>query len=216
MVPGDYVMLALTDTGAGIVPEDIGRIFEPFFTTKPEGRGTGLGLSTVYGIVKQNGGVIHAYSEPGMGSTFKIYLPRYRGEVVNLTEDSAPLPSEGTETVLVVEDEEQILNLARVMLEMNGYKVLTALCPADAIRMVRSYEGGIDLLVTDVVMPGMNGRQLQAAMEEMKPGIRTLFMSGYTANVIALRGVLKDGVDFLPKPFTLQSLLEKVRKCLDD
>ena len=213
--PGDYVMLAFTDTGAGMDTATLEHIFEPFFTTKGEGRGTGLGLSTVYGIVKQNSGVIHAYSEPGMGTTFKIYIPRFCGEAACPSQDDAAASVDGHEVVLIVEDEEQILRIAKAVLEQHGYSVLTATSPAEACMIAESHASAIDLLLTDVVLPGMNGKQLQARMEQLKPGVKTLFMSGYTANVIAHRGVLDEGVDFLQKPFSLEALARKVRAILD-
>jgi signal transduction histidine kinase len=213
--PGEYVGLAFSDTGAGMDAETLERIFEPFFTTKEVGKGTGLGLSTVYGIVKQDGGTINAYSEPGIGTTFRIYFPRVREaaeEGVEPAREAAPV---GTETVLLVEDEEQILSLVARILEGHGYRVLSTRSPEEACRLAERHDGKIDLLLTDVVMPGMNGKELQVHIGRLRPGIPTLFMSGYTANAIAHRGVLEEGVAFVQKPFTVRSLAEKVRSVLD-
>ena len=215
VVPGDYVMIAVSDTGAGIDAETLEHIFEPFFTTKPVGEGTGLGLSMVYGIAKQNEGAVLVKSELGMGTTFKIYFPRFRGEAEEIAEGAAEQSLTGTETVLVVEDEEQIANLAERILGQFGYTVLTATAPGDACALVEEYDGVIHLLLSDVVMPTMNGKELQARIVEMKPGIKTLFMSGYTANVIAQRGVIDQGVNFIQKPFSTVSLAKKVREVLD-
>ncbi len=214
---GEYVLLAVTDDGRGMDRETMGHLFEPFFTTKGMGKGTGLGLATVYGIVKQNRGFIDAYSEPGHGTTFRVYLPRVHGDA----EDSGPGaadargPRGGTETLLVVEDEEAILELARHSLQGLGYVVLAARSPGEALEVAGAHEGPLDLLVTDVVLPRMNGRELCERLTAARPGLKCLFMSGYTADVIAHRGVLDDGVVFLPKPFTLSVLAEKVRAALD-
>jgi len=213
--PGDYMMLTFSDTGVGMDKETLERIFEPFFTTKGEGKGTGLGLSTLYGIVRQNEGMIHVYSEPGMGTTFRIYFPRIRAEKYEPVEKPHETPLTGNETVLIVEDEEQIRTLARTVLEQYGYKVLSAATPEDACLLCEKNAGDIHLLLSDVVMPGMNGKELRARIEAIKPGIRTLFMSGYTSDVIAHRGVIDLGIDFIAKPFTLTSLAGKVRAVLD-
>ena len=215
-VPGQYIMLAVSDTGGGMTPEVVAHLFEPFYTTKERGRGTGLGLSTVFGIVKQNGGSINVYTEPGHGSTFKIYLRRANGQFVG---EQAPPETEvlgGTETVLLVEDEEQLLTLGRKMLEANGYTVLAARRPEDAATLADVHPGQIDLLVTDVVMPGMNGRELKERIEPLQPAMKTIFMSGYTANVIAHHGILDESVVFLQKPFTLRALVGLVRRVLDE
>jgi two-component system, cell cycle sensor histidine kinase and response regulator CckA len=213
----DYVRLAVTDTGVGIGEEVLGRVFEPFFTTKAHGRGTGLGLSTVYGIVKQNGGVVVAESEPGKGSTFTIWFPRVPAAGADLEAQSAAadVPG-GRELILVVEDADGILSVTRSMLDRLGYTTLGAPSPADALRIAASLPERVDLLITDVIMPGMNGRELANAMAERHPGLRRLFMSGYTADVIAPHGVLDESVHFLQKPFSLRSLGEAVRKALDD
>jgi len=213
--PGEYAMLAVSDTGRGMDAATLGRIFEPFFTTKEVGKGTGLGLSMVYGIVKQNGGIINAYSEPEIGTTFRIYFPGVREAAEEAVETSKEAVPTGTETVLLAEDEEQILSLAARILEGQGYHVLPARLPEDACRLAERHDGKIDLLLTDVVMPEMNGKELQVRIAALRPGIKTLFMSGYTANAIAHRGVLDEGVAFVQKPFTIRSLAEMVRKALD-
>lgn len=213
---GEYVMLAVSDDGCGMSQDTLDHIFEPFFTTKELGRGTGLGLATVYGIVKQNEGLISVYSEPGKGTTFKIYLPRFVGETLEPTAElKSQTPRGRGETVLLVEDEETILNIGRAMLEKLGYTVLTADTPGEALRLAKTHAAEIRLLITDVVMPEMNGRALADAIRNVKPELKCLFTSGYTANVIAHRGVLDEGVDFLQKPFSLQDLAAKVRQALE-
>ncbi len=214
--PGDYVMLAVSDDGCGITADVKDHIFEPYFTTKDTGKGTGLGLATVYGIVKQNQGFINVYSEPGNGSTFKIYLARFaEGAVEAISASTAATPTGRGETLLLVEDEQAILEVGRTMLERLGYKVLTAATPGEALRQARAHAAEIQLLITDVVMPEMNGRQLEKLVSDIKPGLKCLFTSGYTANVIAHRGVLEKGVNFLPKPFSLEDLALKVREALE-
>lgn len=216
-VPGEYVLLAVSDDGCGMDKETLDKIFEPFFTTKGVGDGTGLGLATVYGIVKQNSGFINVYSEPGKGSTFKIYLPRQVEKAADAQEiDPMKIPSSHGETVLVVEDEASIRRLCHTVLEGLGYRTLVAGTPKEAINLVKAHVGKIHLLITDVVMPEMNGRELSEKLQKTQPDIKTLFMSGYTSNVIAHRGVLDKGVDFIPKPFTRRALAIKVRKVLDD
>ena len=193
-VPGQYILLAVSDNGYGMDRETLTNIFEPFFTTKELGKGTGLGLATVYGIVKQNNGFINVYSEPKEGTTFKIYLPRYAEKI---TQASSKGPAEevrgGTETVLVVEDEPMILKMTQIMLEKLGYKILTGGTPGEAIHIAEEYTGEIHLLMTDVVMPKMNGRDLANLLSSFYPNLRCLFMSGYTANVIVHHGVLDGG-----------------------
>jgi PAS domain S-box-containing protein len=215
--PGEYVLLSVSDTGAGMGKDVLDHIFEPFFTTKEVGQGTGLGLATVYGIVKQNEGSVDVYSEPGLGTTFKIYLPRYV-EVAfqSPTETLIGKIPEGTETVLIVEDEDAILNIAKTILDRLGYTVLTANSPARALRLAGEYAGDIHLLITDVVMPEMNGRELANRLTAAKPGLKCLFMSGYTANIIAHHSVLEEGVHFIPKPFSVKALAEKAREALDE
>ena len=215
-VPGDYVRLVVSDNGSGMDKETLGRLFEPFFTTKEQGKGTGLGLATVYGIVKQNRGFINVYSEPGQGTTFRIYLPRHMGKAEQASPEG---PQEqftrGRETILVVEDEQEILNLTKRMLEKQGYQVLAAGTPGEAIRLAEQYTGAIHLLITDLVMPEMNGRDLAKNILRLYPNIRRLFMSGYTADVIAHQGTLDDGVHFIQKPFSTKELAVKVREALE-
>jgi len=214
--PGEYVKLIVSDNGCGMDNETVIRIFEPFFTTKEAGKGTGLGLSTVFGIVKQNNGFINVYSEPGVGTTFTIYLPRHSGSPsVQLNEGiNSPTPV-GHETILLVEDEQAILNIASVILSKQGYTVLQANSPAEAIRLAKENSGKINLLITDVIMPGMNGKDLANTIESIYPHVRCLFMSGYTADAISQHGVLEEGVSFIQKPFSLSELAVKVRQVLD-
>ncbi|MGA7400275.1 MAG: ATP-binding protein [Candidatus Sulfotelmatobacter sp.] len=215
--PGDYVMLTISDTGMGMDSETQSHIFEPFFTTKGP-KGTGLGLSTVYGIIKQSGGYIWVYSESGKGTTFKIYLPRVpeRAEspaVVSTAESVGTEP--GTETILLVEDETNLRYLARQFLEKQGYRVIEAADGAVAMQIAVAHEGMIHLLLTDVIMPGMNGRELAQRISEIRPNTKVLYMSGYTENVIGHNGTLDAGVRLLQKPFTLRELKSKVREVLD-
>jgi signal transduction histidine kinase/CheY-like chemotaxis protein/CHASE3 domain sensor protein len=215
-IPGDFVLLAVSDNGCGMDKEILDNLFEPFFTTKEVGKGTGLGLATIYGIVKQNNGFINVYSESGQGSTFKIYLPRLVDDEGTDTAVSEKKTSAGgTETILLVEDEPTILTMTRMMLERKGYSVLPAATPGEAIEMAKTHADTIHLLMTDVVMPEMNGRDLSGQITDLYPDIRLLFMSGYTANVIAHHGVLDDGVAFIQKPFSMADMTEKVRKVLD-
>ncbi len=214
-VPGAYVMLVVGDDGCGMDRETLNRLFEPFFTTKPVGKGTGLGLATVYGIVKQNDGFVQVYSEPGKGTTFKIYLPRHEAESPTAP---VPLPGEiptGTETILLVEDDPGVMELAEMLLRELGYTVLSAGHPNRAIETAMDYDGEIHLLMTDVIMPEMSGRDLQERILGLRPGIGSLFMSGYTADVIAHQGILDPGVHFLQKPFSLEALGRKIRMVLD-
>ncbi len=213
--PGPYVMLSITDTGHGMDKETQSRIFEPFFTTKEKGKGTGLGLSTVYGIIKQSGGYVFAQSELQRGTTFRIYLPR----VEETTEPLGSAPASqsatgGSETVLLVEDEESVRQLVRETLEAKGYKVLEADHGEAALRIASSHQGPIDMLITDVVMPGMSGRELSKQLCASHPQTRVLFLSGYTEDAIVHQGVLEPGTTFLQKPFTLQMLSRKVREVL--
>jgi CheY-like chemotaxis protein len=212
--PGPFVMLAVSDTGIGMDPETLAHIFEPFFTTKEIGKGTGLGLSTVYGIIKQNNGYIMAYSEPGRGTTFKIYFPR--------SEESLPAPHKvekeipgGTETILVVEDELALRELACVLLQEAAYTVLESSGVEDAIAIAKDSDRTVDLLLTDVVMPRLDGRELANQLVALPPNLKILFMSGYTDDVIVHRGVLKHGTVLVQKPFTKATLLRKVRETLD-
>jgi len=211
--PGDFVLLSVSDDGCGMDKETLGKIFEPFFTTKEKGQGTGLGLATVYGIVKQNNGFINVYSEPGHGTTFNIYLPPHEGEVGEKGGiATTTTPTGQGETILLVEDEIAILDLGKSMLEKLGYTVLAAHSPGEAFRLVKTHAGAIHLLITDVVMPEMNGRDLAGQLHTLYPGLKTLFMSGYTANVIAHRGILDEGVCFIHKPFSAKDLAVKVRE----
>jgi CheY-like chemotaxis protein len=216
VVAGEYILLAVSDDGRGMDRETMSHLFEPFFTTKGPGKGTGLGLATIYGIVKQNNGFIKVYSEPGQGTTFRVYLPRVEGTTGpgQLEVDAAAVRG-GTETMLVVEDEEAILELALESLKQLGYTVLTASSPEEALRTSREQAGPIHLLITDVVMPQMNGRQLADLLRAERSELKCLFMSGYTADVIANRGVLQEGVSFIGKPFSLTTLANKVRETLD-
>ncbi len=213
---GDFVLLMVNDDGCGMDKETLNNLFEPFYTTKDKEKGTGLGLATVYGIVKQNNGFINVYSVPEQGTTFKIYLPRYEnaGEQV-LQEKPLSAHAQGSETIILVEDEPAILSMTTIMLERLGYTVLTAATPGEAIRAAREHAGTIHLLMTDVVMPEMNGRELFGNLLSIYPNLKCLFMSGYTANVIAHRGVLEESVYFIQKPFSMWNLSVKVREVLD-
>jgi signal transduction histidine kinase/CheY-like chemotaxis protein len=214
--PGNYVMLSVSDTGEGMSPEVRDRVFEPFFTTKERGKGTGLGLSTVYGIVKQSGGNIWVYSELGKGTTFKIYLPRVDQP---LSEERKPLRKEeiplGNETILLVEDEEGVRKLAVRVLKKQGYRVPIASQGEEALSVCREYKEPIHLLVTDVVMPKMSGRDVARLLEQIHPETKVLYMSGYTDTAIAHYGVLDEGIEYLQKPFTVDALARKVREVLD-
>ncbi len=216
-IPGRYVLLVVSDNGCGMDKEVLAQLFDPFFTTKPQGRGTGLGLATVYGIVKQNHGFINVYSEPGQGSTFRIYLPRHAADQTGASPTPTPAPAiapTGAETVLLVEDEAALLKLGKQLLERLGYTVLAAGSPNQALELAGAHAGVIHLLLTDVIMPEMSGRDLWQRLGALRPGLKCLFMSGYTANVIAHHGVLDDGVHFLQKPFSREALANKLREVL--
>ncbi len=220
-VPGHFVVLVVKDDGCGMDRQTLEKIFDPFFTTKELGQGTGLGLATVYGIIKQNDGFINVHSEPGQGATFEIYLPGYvdrpedqDGETMK-TESGGAIPLGRNEMVLLVEDELTILDMCRMILGKLGYQVLAAGTADDAIRLASEYSGKIDLLITDVIMPQMNGRELAEQVRAFCPHIRTLFMSGYTADIIAHHGILEDGVNFIEKPFLMEDLAQKIRGVLD-
>jgi two-component system cell cycle sensor histidine kinase/response regulator CckA len=216
-VPGEFVLLAVSDNGCGIDKEILDKIFEPFFTTKDVDKGTGLGMSTVYGIVKQNNGFINVYSEPGEGTTIKIYLPRHEVEFVEIQEKStAEIPQSQGETVLLVEDDISILKLATKILDRLGYTVLTAETPEKVIDLAKEHSGKIDLLITDVIMPGMNGSELSQKIQSLYPDLKCVFMSGYTADIIAHHGVLDEGMYFIQKPFSKRNLALTVRKALDE
>ena len=215
--PGAYVMLSVSDNGCGMDKETRSKLFEPFFTTKEPGKGTGLGLSTVYGIVRQNNGFITVYSEPGHGTAFRIYFPRCAAELEYADNPILEVPTiaRGDEIILLVEDETAVLDMVRLMLEGLGYQVLTASTPAEAIRVGQLHECRIDLLITDVIMPGMNGRELTHNLLSICPDVKRLFMSGYTSDIITSHGVLDEGANFIQKPFSLKELADQVRKVLD-
>jgi CheY-like chemotaxis protein len=213
--PGWYTMLAITDTGCGMDAETQAQIFEPFFTTKEQGKGTGLGLSTVYGIVKQSGGNVWVYSEVGVGTTFKIYFPLVDEQVTEPDADAAhPVSVAGTETILLAEDEEMVRNLACESLRMHGYTVLEAANAGEALSICQRHEGSIHLLLTDVVMPQMNGRELAAQLARMRPDMRVLYMSGYPDQSIVHHGILDGDIAFIGKPFTPDALALKVGEAL--
>ncbi|MCG8552173.1 MAG: response regulator, partial [Desulfobacterales bacterium] len=211
-----YVCLAVSDNGCGMDDKTVSQIFEPFFTTKEAGKGTGLGLSTIYGIIKQNNGFVNVYSEPGRGTTFKLYFRRYIGDSAALdTQHKIKAVPIGTETILLVEDEPAILKMISSALSKNGYNVLKANMPDEAINLAGENKT-IDLLLTDVIMPAMNGRQLAELIKDRHPSMLCLYMSGYTADVIAHHGVLDKNINFITKPFTVKNLLRKIRAILDD
>ncbi len=215
LTPGQFVMLRVSDNGTGMGEDVLEHLFEPFFTTKGVGKGTGLGLATVYGIVKQNNGFIEVQSAPGVGTTFEIYIPSCAGQTTERGVPAGPQSPRGSgETVLLVEDEAAILDLGKVMLEGMGYTVLGADTPDRAIRLAETHAGAIHLLITDVVLPGMDGKDLAERLRRARPGIKCLFMSGYTSDVIAPRGVLEEGVHFIQKPFSTEELAAKVRSAL--
>jgi len=218
VLPGAYAMLAVSDTGEGMTPETQAQIFDPFFTTKELGRGTGLGLSTVYGIVKQSGGYIWVYSEVGHGTTFKIYLPQTTetDEPATVAESFAASTVRGSETILLVEDDGQVRELTRSVLAACGYAVLIPTDARAALAMAEEHAVNIRLLLTDVIMPGINGRELARHLVERNPAIKVLYMSGYTENTVGQHGVLEPGTYFLQKPFTPSALGNKVREILDD
>ena len=215
--PGSYVMLSVSDTGRGMGQAVLDRLFEPFFTTKERGKGTGLGLPMVYGIVKQHGGHISVHSEPDHGTSFKIYLPKVTEGSVETRRETrkSKETKQASETVLVVEDEEMVRNVASRILRRRGYDVIVAERVADCFELVRQHQGPVHLLLTDVIMPEMNGRELYERLNSLRPGLKVLFMSGYTGNVLAHRQVLEGGVNFIQKPFTIQGLADKVRAILD-
>jgi len=216
--PGDYVMLAMTDTGVGMDEEVLAHIFEPYFTTKERGRGTGLGLATVYGIVKQSGGHLWAYSEPGQGTTLKVYLPRAQAdeekEGLQQVSSASGVPQGRGETVLVIEDDPVVRDAACKALQANSYRVLEAADAGQAMEIAMR-EDTIDLLFTDVIMRGKNGRQIAEELSAVHPEMKVLYTSGYTDNVIAHHGVLEEGFLLLQKPYAPSSLVKKVREVLD-
>jgi two-component system cell cycle sensor histidine kinase/response regulator CckA len=208
-------MLAISDTGIGMDSETQARIFEPFFTTKEKGKGTGLGMSTVYGIVKQSDGFVWVYSEPGKGTTVKTYFPRVTSRIPSSQPEIGLDPGfRGSETILIVEDEAAVRTLASRILRERGYRVLEAADGTEALRIAQEYQSEIHMVLTDVVMPGVGGKALIARLEELRPGIHALYISGYTDNAIVHHGILDSGVAFLQKPFSVDSLLRKVREVL--
>lgn len=213
--PGAYVVLAVSDSGCGMDRETAAHIFEPFFTTKPTGKGTGLGLATIYGIVKQNEGYVNVLSEPGKGTTFRLYFPHHDQGLGEMKGARAPreLPG-GNETIMLVEDEKSVRSTTSLLLQSLGYNVLSAATPDDALRQAAEHRGVIHLLITDVIMPCMNGRDLATKLSEMQPGLACLYVSGYTADVIAHHGILEEGIHFLAKPFARDALAKKVREVL--
>ncbi|MFZ2958744.1 MAG: response regulator [Candidatus Ozemobacteraceae bacterium] len=214
--PGEYVLLAVSDDGCGIDKQILGKVFEPFFTTKELGKGTGLGLATVYGIVQQNNGFIDVCSEPGKGTAFRIYLPRNTAETERiLNEETAKPALRGNETILLVEDQSELLGICTQMLTKQGFEILAASSPDEALRLAEKIRDRISLIVTDVVMPQMNGRELANRLQSFCPDAKCLYMSGYTADVIAQHGVLETGIHFLQKPFSLHDMAAKIRKVLD-
>ena len=215
MAPGSYVLLAVRDSGVGMDEATRARIFEPFFTTKGPGKGTGLGLSTVYGIVKQSHGFIWVESEVGEGASFKIYLPRVTEGAGTDRPPPTVVSSSGTETILLVEDSAGLRKLATRLLAPAGYTVLGAASGEEALRLLERHDAPVHLLLSDVVMPGMSGRQLAERLAQIRPGMKVLYMSGYTSDTIVRHGVLEAQAPFLNKPFTAAALLRKVREVLD-
>src|SRR5262249_55654231 len=214
--PGPHVMLAVSDSGMGIPREIQAHIFEPFFTTKEQGKGTGLGLATAYGIVKQRGGCIEVDSAPERGPTFRIYLPRVDTDAQVPERAARPAtPAGGTETILLVEDEDGVRELARDILRASGYTVLEARNGPEALLLAEQHQGGLDLLLTDVVMPRMSGRDLAERLAPLRPDLNVLYMSGYTDDAVIRHGVLGAGTAFLQKPFTPTALVQRVRETLD-
>ena len=214
--PGSYVVISVSDTGIGMDKETREHIFEPFFTTKETGKGTGLGLSTVYGIVKQNNGFIWVYSEPGQGSTFKVYLPKVKGDAeVKKKEGTSVGELDGSETLLIIEDDDSLRKFTRTVLKRWGYKVLEAENGEDALRISKEHDGQIDLMITDVVMPKMGGREAAKRLQPLYPRMKVIYMSGYTDNAIVRHGVLEPGLNFLEKPFTPKGLALKVREAIE-
>jgi CheY-like chemotaxis protein len=216
VIPGRYVMLAVSDTGVGMDAETKARAFEPFYTTKEKGKGTGLGLSTVYGIVKQSGGYVWVYSEPGRGTTFKVYLPRVDAPAQALVAVREPAGGlRGSETILVAEDDDMLRPLTTGLLERLGYTVRQASNAQEALAVAREHQGPIHLLVADVVMPGASGRELARQLVDTRPDTKVLYVSGYTDDAIVHHGMLEPGLAFLHKPFTPDALARKVRELLD-
>jgi two-component system, cell cycle sensor histidine kinase and response regulator CckA len=215
VIPGDFVHLSVTDDGTGMDQHTLDNLFDPFFTTKAVGKGTGLGLSTVYGIVRQNNGFIKVSSRLEKGTTFDIFLPRHQEEIVPAAvTETVPMPAGNGETILVVEDEIAILELLEAMLHELGYAVLAETSPRRALDLAREHAGRLHLLITDVIMPDMNGRELARQLSGICPEIRLLFMSGYTADIIARQGVVDTDGQFIQKPFSMQDIAQKVHEAL--
>jgi two-component system cell cycle sensor histidine kinase/response regulator CckA len=217
VLPGQYVMLAVSDTGTGMSRDVQSRIFEPFYTTKEAGKGTGLGLSTVYGIVKQSGGHVWVYSEPGVGTLFKLYFPRIAPSAVTpLSQPALSGSIRGNETILLVEDEDALRRLARRILERHGYHVVESRNGREALEQATAYEGAIHLVLTDVIMPEMSGRVLVERLRAVRPTTAVLYMSGYTDDDVLRRGLFDPGSRFVQKPFVPEELLRVVREMLDE
>ena len=213
--PGKYVLISVTDTGLGMDEKTRERIFEPFFTTKAIGRGTGLGLSIVYGIVKQHNGYINVYSEPGKGTTFRIFLPMIKGEVEGAQSTAFPPPTGGTETILMAEDNAEVRKLMKEVLERFGYKVIEAVDGEDAIKVFNENKNNVQLLLLDLIMPKMNGKEAYDEIRKIRPDIKVIFGSGYTSDIIDKKGILEEGLNFITKPISPRELLRKVREVLD-
>jgi two-component system cell cycle sensor histidine kinase/response regulator CckA len=213
--PGAYVLLAVSDTGKGMDEATKNRLFEPFFTTKEPGKGTGLGLSTVFGIVKQSGGSVQVYTEQGTGSSVKVYLPRIDQKVQLERAGRRKASLRGSETILLVEDDEMVRTLVRETLEREGYKVIDSADPVEAQRLADAHRGKIQLLITDVVMPKLSGKELARSLTHVRPDLKVLYMSGYTDSAIVNSGILQKEVSFLQKPFTPAGLSSKVREVID-
>jgi CheY-like chemotaxis protein len=213
--PGPFVLLAVTDTGTGIDESIRGKFFDPLFTTKEVGKGTGPGLATVYGIVKQSGGHVNVYSEVNRGTTFKVYLPRVEGRVAAEVGTLVPKAPTGSETILLAEDQDEVRGLARAALESHGYTVLEARHGKEALRLCEQHPGPIHLLITDLVMPQMGGRELVEQAGPRRPGLKVLYLSGYTDDAVLRHDLGEPGMMFLQKPFTPLSLARKVREALD-
>jgi two-component system, cell cycle sensor histidine kinase and response regulator CckA len=216
VMPGRHVLLAVSDTGQGMDEATRARLFEPFFTTKAAGKGTGLGLSTVFGIIQQSGGSVEVYSEPTKGTSVKVYLPRIDQPVSVEAEEAKRKTTRGTETILLVEDDEMVRNLVRETLEREGYRLLDAADPTEARRIADNYKDAIHLLITDVVMPKVSGRELAEQLTRRRPDVKVLYMSGYTDNAVVNGALLEKDVAFLQKPFTPTTLTQKVREVLED
>ncbi len=215
VVPGPYVMLTVTDTGEGIPEKIKSKIFEPLFTTKEQGKGTGLGLATAYGVIKQSGGSMEVYSEQGKGAAFKIYLPQVTGEIVSKESQPAKIPVEkGYETILLVEDDPGIRKLSTKLLEHNGYKVMEASRASEALHICQTHQGPIDLVLTDVIMPEMDGPKMAHKIQELRPHIPIMYMSGYTHGLLTTQNILDPSAVLIQKPFTSVSLLYEIKRLL--